>query len=151
MADKESKFPLPLPALIGLLLVAGSATGVYLYSQRSLSGAELAAATAEAKAYTRNLKLANVEMKAAASYLGQEVVEILGQITNAGDRGVRLVELTCIFYDPRGTELKRSRVPIVKASLKTGETRSFRLPFDDVPAGWNQTLPQLVIARIVFD
>jgi hypothetical protein len=34
--------------------------------------------------------------------------------------------------------------------LKPGETKSFRLPFDAVPAGWNQQMPNLVIAGIDF-
>jgi len=41
-------------------------------------------------------------------------------------------------------------VPIVRTALKPGETRAFRLPFDDIPEGWNNQLPQLVIARIDF-
>ena len=34
--------------------------------------------------------------------------------------------------------------------LKPGETKSFRLPFDDLPASWNQAMPQLVIAGVKF-
>jgi hypothetical protein len=31
------------------------------------------------------------------------------------------------------------------------ETKSFRLPFDNIPESWNQMMPQLVIARIDFE
>ena len=34
--------------------------------------------------------------------------------------------------------------------LKPGETKSFRLPFDDLPQSWNQSMPQLVIAGVKF-
>jgi hypothetical protein len=34
--------------------------------------------------------------------------------------------------------------------LKPHETRAFRLPFDDLPEGWNQTVPGMVIAGIAF-
>jgi hypothetical protein len=34
--------------------------------------------------------------------------------------------------------------------LKPGETKSFRLPFDDLPDSWNQAMPQLVIAGVKF-
>jgi hypothetical protein len=34
--------------------------------------------------------------------------------------------------------------------LKPGESRDFRLPFDDIPGSWNNQMPQLVIARIEF-
>ena len=106
--------------------------------------------TAEAKSYTKNLKLANVELKATANYVGATVIEILGQITNNGDRTLQRVELSCVFYDVNGMVVFRERVPIVKSLLKPGETRSFRLPFEGIPQSWNQALPTLVIANIVF-
>lgn len=111
--------------------------------------------TPEAKAYVRNLGLAEVEMKAKENALGGMLMEITGKITNKGDRVLRSVELNCIFYDPYGQPVLRERVPIVRykegAGVQPGETRSFRMPFDAIPAGWNQALPQLVIAGIDFE
>lgn len=104
----------------------------------------------EAKAYVRNLQLSEVSMKATESYVGQMVTEIEGKITNAGSRAVSQADVFCIFYNAYGEVILRERVPIVKASLKPGETRSFRLPFDDIPGSWNNQMPQLVIARIEF-
>jgi len=144
---------LPLPAVLTLLAVLGLGTGVYLYSKYGYKPTEPGAITAEAKAYVRNLKLSDVSMKATGSYLGQDVIEIVGRITNAGDRPVKLVEISCIFYDPYMQVVRRVRLPIVKASsggLGVGETKPFRLPFDDIPASWNKSMPQLVIAQIVF-
>jgi len=106
--------------------------------------------TSDAKAYVRNLKLADVSMKATESYVGQMVTEIEGKITNAGDRNVTQAEVNCIFYNVYGEVVLRERVPIVKGVLQPGETRNFRLPFDDIPASWNNQMPQLVIARIEF-
>jgi hypothetical protein len=45
----------------------------------------------------------------------------------------------------------RERVPIVRTTLKPRETKPFRLPFEGVSQNWNQVLPQLVIAQIVFE
>jgi len=109
--------------------------------------------TADAKAYVKNLKLANVDIKAHESFLKQAVVEITGEITNAGDRVLKTVELNCVFYDPNGQVVLRQRVPIVgaqAAGLGPSETKSFRLPFDTVPENWNNVMPQLVIAGITF-
>jgi hypothetical protein len=106
--------------------------------------------TPEAKAYVRNLKLSEVSMKATESYVGQTVTEIEGKITNSGDRIAQHVDVYCIFYNAYGEVVIRERVPIVSAPLKPGETREFRLPFDDIPEGWNNQMPQLVIARIQF-
>jgi hypothetical protein len=139
--------------VIAVLVVLGLGTAGWLYTRYGTRQGAPPAITAEAKAYTRNLKLADVGMKATKSYLGQEVVEILGKISNVGDRDVQQVELTCIFHDPYGQVVRRLRVPIVKAQtggLKVGEQKPFRLPFDDIPASWNQSMPQLVIAQIDF-
>ncbi len=108
----------------------------------------------DAKAYVQHLKLSDWEMKATETYLKQTLVEITGKITNTGDRRLKSVEITCVFYDPYGQVVLRERTPIVRArsgGLAPGETKNFRLPFDNVPESWNQAMPQLVIAQIEFD
>ena len=89
-------------------------------------------------------------MKATANFTGAAVIEVEGQITNNGNRTLSRVELNCIFYDVSGFVVLRERVPIVKAPMKPGDTRQFRLPFEGVAPSWHQTLPQLVIAHIAF-
>lgn len=144
------------PALIVLLVCAVSAAGFwYLFLRAPARPVQAGALTPEAKAYVRNLGLAEVEMKAAESYMKNTLVEITGKISNRGGRKLSLVEINCVFYDPYGQLVLRERVPIVRRSggqaLQPGETSSFRLAFDNIPESWNQTLPQLVIARIDFD
>ena len=106
--------------------------------------------TPEAKAYVRNLRLSEVTMKATESYAKQTVTEIEGKITNQGDRAVQHAEVSCVFYDRYGEVVKRERVPLIKSTLNPGETKSFRLAFDDLPESWNTQMPQLVIAGIDF-
>ena len=106
--------------------------------------------TADAKAYVRNLRLSDVSMKATESYVKQMVMEIEGKITNNGDRTVAQADVFCVFYNAYGEVVLRERVQIVQSGLKPGETRAFRLPFDDIPGSWNNQMPQLVIARIAF-
>ena len=89
-------------------------------------------------------------MKATESYVKQLVTEIEGKISNNGDRTVRQAYVFCIFYNAYGDVVLRERVQIVDNALKPGETRPFRLPFDDIPETWNNQMPQLVIARIEF-
>lgn len=140
--------------LAAALALAAAAGGLFWYLEKSPPPApEEPVLTPEAKAYTKNLQLSNVEIKATDNALGQTLVEILGQITNAGDRPLALVELNCVFYDLNGQAIHRERVPIVRTRdgvMQPGETRKFRLPFDTIPEEWNQAMPQLVIARIVF-
>ena len=93
-------------------------------------------------------------MKAAESFGGQQVVEIIGNVKNNGEKALRKVELNCIFYDPYNQVILRETVPIVRADkggLKPGETKPFRLPFDTIPKSWNQAMPQMVMAGLVFE
>ena len=151
MASKPTQ-PNPLLYVAGVIALLGA--GVWGYMEYAARHAAAAAAlTPEGKAYTRNLQLSDVEMKASENYFKQTVVEISGKIANAGDRPLETVEIFCIFHDPYGQLVLRQRLPIVggrTGGLKPGETKSFRLPFDDLPQSWNQAMPQLVIASVKF-
>jgi hypothetical protein len=133
---------------------AALALSVFGYMQYAAKHAPVdAPLTPEAKAYVKNLQLGDVEIKANKSYLNQMVVEIDGKIGNGGDRPLDTVEIYCVFRDSYGQLVLRSRVPIVSprmGGLKPGETKTFRLPFDEIPESWNQQMPQLVIAGVKF-
>jgi len=142
-----------MAVVIGLVLVLG--LGGFLVLDRAAKKEPPAPPplTGAARAYARNLKLTNVEMKAHESYLKQSVVEIVGNIQNVGDRMVKTVEINCVFYDSYGQVVLRKRVPIVSAKIGAvapEQIKPFRLPFDDIPEGWNQMMPQLVMAAIEF-
>ncbi|MEI9814813.1 MAG: FxLYD domain-containing protein [Acidobacteriota bacterium] len=137
---------------IGAVVIVISALIMYLQLAPKPAAQEIPL-TPEAKQYITNLKLGDVAMQAKLDYFSQKVVEIQGSIGNAGDRGLDVVEVTCIFRDYQGQVLSRQRASIVSkkmGGLKPGETKTFRLPFDAVPQGWNQQMPQLVIAGIDF-
>jgi hypothetical protein len=110
--------------------------------------------TTEARAYLTNLKLSNVHMQAAESYVQSRLVEILGDIGNTGNRSVKVIEVTCVFKDYSQQEIAREKAWVVDGRhgvLAPGQTRSFRLPFDTIPDTWNQAMPALVIAQIQFE
>ena len=104
--------------------------------------------TAEGKAYIRYLPLTDVGMKATESYAKQVITEIEGKVTNTGNRTVEFAEVACVFYDSIGQVVLREKATIVRRPLRPGETQAFRLPFDDIPSGWNNQMPQLVVAQI---
>jgi hypothetical protein len=145
----------PMAIVGGLVLMLGLAGFWYLDRSARQPPPPAPPLTEEARAYVHDqkLKLSEVEMNAHESYLKQSVVEITGKIGNAGDRPLKAVELNCVFYDAYGQLVLRERVAIVNpkiGSLAPGETKAFRLPFDNIPASWNQAMPQLVIAGITF-
>ena len=150
---RERKVP-PLVFILLALVVAGGAGFWYLEQQSRRVITTATVLTPEAKAYVSNLKLSEVDMKAAEAYLKQTLVEIVGKITNGGDRKLKSIYVTCVFQDPFGQVVFREQVAILPAragSLGPGETKSFRLAFDNLPGTWNQALPQLVIAQIAFE
>lgn len=146
----ESQSRLPL-LIIGAVVLLGA--GAFWYLERGKPAPADLPLTPNAKAYVRHLQLSDVTMKGSTSYFNQVVVEIDGKIANTGDRSLNVVEIYCIFYDSYGQLVLRKRLPIVServGGLKPGETKSFRLPFDELPESWNHAMPQLVIAGIKF-
>lgn len=139
-----------LPVLIIALLsifVLGAAV-VYLNRPAPVVQ-DSGGATADAKAYLPNLELSDVNMQATENFMKQQVVEVQGRIANHGPRKLALIEVYSLFSGVDGREIYRERVPVVHG-LGPQETRSFRLPFDSLPDGWNQAMPRLVIAKISF-
>jgi cell division septal protein FtsQ len=154
-ASGERARGIPLSAYIILAVVLAVAGGFWFLDwQSKRMPVPKVVLTPEAKAYVRYLTLGDVTMKATDAYLRQTLVEILGKITNFGDRDLASVEVNCVFYDSYGQVVLRERVPIVRGDrggIKPGETKDFRLAFDTIPESWNLAMPQLVIARIIFN
>jgi hypothetical protein len=145
---------LPLPVLAVIVLVlAGLTAGYFFYRRAAERTRDVPVLTQEAAAYLTQLELSDVDMKAAENYLGHTVVNITGKITNKGPRTLLLVEINCVFKDYAGQAAARERVAVVgrkTGAIPTGQTRAFELAFDNIPASWNQTLPDLVISQIQF-
>lgn len=149
-ASKIAISPKTIIVAAGALAVAG----VIAYLQQPVAPQPAPTLTGDAKAYVRNLQLTDVNMNAAESYLKQALVEIEGKIGNGGDRMLALVQINCVFRDPYGQVVLRERVTIAgsgrSGNLAPGQSRTFRLAFDNIPESWNQAMPDLVIAQIVF-
>jgi len=151
----------PVAIVIGVLLAAGLGGFLYLNYRANQPAPPPPPLTGDAKAYLKHLRFASADGQTAESpqmgkhesYMKQSVVEITGNIQNNGDRVLEVVEINCVFYDPYGQVVLRERVPIVSrkmGKLAPGETKPFRLAFDNVPESWNQAMPTMVIARIDF-
>ena len=144
----------PAPILIAAAVFGAlAAVGYYQWKADAEAVPAGLVLTDEARAYLPMLDLHDdVEMVATESALGHTLVEITGTIENLGEKPIRSVKLNCVFYEINGIELDRAPASIVRANvgLPPGEKRQFRLAFDAVPDGWNQTMPNLFIAEIVF-
>ena len=151
---ETARLSVPISVIVGVIVVAlGLGAWALLEYLDRRNPPKPPALTAEAKQYVHNLQLSDVEMKATESYMKQKVVEILGNIANVGPRPVKVVEINCVFRDAYGQVVLRERVAIVGGKtgpLAPGDKKSFRLAFDNIPESWNQALPDLIIAQIVF-
>jgi len=153
MATETSRSPTVAVYVGAALLVLGGVVFGYVEYLNRHAPPELELTT-EARAYLPQLKLADATMSAHKSYLNQMLVEIQGNIANNGDRPLDTVEIFCVFRDAANQTIAKKRVAIVgggrTGGLKPGETKPFRLAFDDLPDTWNQAMPNLVIAGIKF-
>src|ERR1700761_4601509 len=91
---KRPVAPLVLAAVVVVIAVAA----VFVYLDRPAKTTEQGPASAEEKAYVRNLALSDVSIKASENFMRQEVVEIEGKIANSGARPLKSVEVYCLFY-----------------------------------------------------
>jgi hypothetical protein len=157
---KQLSIP-PVAIVVGIVGIAGLAGFLYLNQAANRPPVPPPPLSGAAKEYVKYLKFVSADgkspeapaMEAHESYLKQSVVEITGNIQNTGERVLNVVEINCVFYDPAGLVVLRQRVPIVSrkmGKLAPGETKPFRLAFDNVPDSWNQAMPQMVIAGIEF-
>lgn len=145
---------LPLvPIVIGAIAVLALIAALFYLSRPSPKAPEERPST-EATAYLPHLVLSDVGMKATENFMKQQVVEVVGKISNTGTRPIEHIDVYCIFSGINANEVYRERVPIVASksgeALGPNQTRSFRLPFDSLPDTWNQAMPRLVIAKVVF-
>ena len=154
MADKDSQGVAPVPILVaGALLLVIATVGLFWYHQAKNRLPDVPVLTQEAAAYLRNLQLEDVEKKDAENYLKQTATTISGKITNKGGRTVKLVEINCVFRDHAQQPIHRERKAIIgrrTGPVPSGQMREFELTFDNIPTGWNQMMPDLVIAQIQF-
>jgi len=152
----QKRFSIPPAAIVIVLVLAAGVAGLLYLNRLSQQGPPAPPPlTGIARTYIHDgfLKITDSDMRAHESYLHQQVVEITGNITNTGNRVLDTVEIVCVFYDPYGQVILRERVAIVghkMGKLAPGESKPFRLAFDNVPESWNQAMPQMVIAAIDF-
>ncbi|MCL5006046.1 MAG: DUF2393 domain-containing protein [Acidobacteria bacterium] len=139
----------PQRSLIAVSLAMLSLAGCS-NSQRST---ETSKPTAAEAAYLQNIEITSARMTAATNFLQQTVVTLHARVTNKGNQMVRYLELDLAFSNFMGqVDLRQKADPINTSTppLKPGETRAFEVSFDNIPADWNQTPPQITPTRVAL-
>ena len=113
--------------------------------------------------YAANLKFSDLKLSAAQNFVGATVSYLDGTITNAGDKTVIHAVVQVTFKDDMGQMAQREELPIRVlrtggpydeavdlnlSPLAPGESKPFRLTFENISAQWNHAYPDLQITQV---
>ena len=145
------------PVLIGVALVV-VVVGLIVLALR-----ERPRVPTEPPPYAASLKISNLKMSAAESFVGATVSYLDGTVTNAGDKVVTHVAVRVIFKDDMGQAVGDETVPLhvlqtsgpypdavdLSASpLAPGQSKRFRLTFESISSKWNHEYPELQLTEV---
>ncbi|HUB03349.1 MAG TPA: hypothetical protein VL983_11700 [Terriglobales bacterium] len=146
------------PIAIGIVIVA-IVIGILVLILRSEQKPP-----AEPPAYAANLKFSDLKTSAAANFVGATVSYLDGSLTNAGDQTVIHAVVEVTFKDDLGQIAQREELPIHVlrtggpydeavdlniSPLLPGQSKPFRLTFENISAQWNHAYPDLKVTQVV--
>jgi len=145
------------PILIGIVIV-GVVVAVLALILRSEQKKPL-----PPPAYAANLKFSDLQTSAAQNFVGATVSYLDGTITNTGDKTVIHAVVQITFKDDLGQTAQREEIPIRVlrtggpydeavdlnvSPLASGQSKQFRLTFENISAQWNHAYPDLQITQV---
>ena len=145
------------PILIGVVLVA-VVVGILALILRSGQKKP-----AEPPAYAANLKFSDLKASAAQNFVGATVSYLDGTVTNTGDKTVIHAVVRITFRDDMGQMAQREELPIHvlrtggpydeavdlnMSPLAPGQSKPFRLTFENISAQWNHAYPEMKITQV---
>jgi hypothetical protein len=160
-APKEPRTLLPwviagavVLVVLGVLLVTG---------RRAAPSNPGGAGLAPPDPYAKHLTLSNIKMSESGTLSGAKQIYIDGSVANNGNKTLTGITVQVAFHDVTGQigqkntmpmVLIRTRepsvdtVPISAAPIAPGQTKEFRLIFDQVTDSWNQQYPDIRVIGI---
>jgi hypothetical protein len=114
-------------------------------------------------AYAVNLKFLNLQTSAAQNFVGATVSYLDGTVSNTGDKTVSHAVVQITFKDDMGQTAQREEVPIrvlrtggaydeavdlSVSPLAPGQSKPFRLTFENISKQWNHAYPDLQITQV---
>jgi len=145
------------PILIGIVIV-GIVVGMLALIFRAEEKKPVAP-----PAYAADLKFSDVKTSAAQNFVGATVSYIDGAITNTGDKTVIHAVVQVTFKDDMGQTAQREELPLRVlrtggpydeavdfnfSPLEPGQSKPFRLTFENISAQWNHAYPDLQITQV---
>jgi hypothetical protein len=145
------------PVLLGIVIVV-VVVGVLALVFRSQQ-----AKPSEPSPYAANLKFSDLKASAAQNFAGATVNYLDGEITNDGNQTVIHAVVQVTFKDDMGQTAQKEDVPIHvlrtggpydeavdlnMSPLLPGQTKPFRLTFEDISAQWNHAYPDMHVTQV---
>jgi hypothetical protein len=153
----EERSRLPVAFMIGIAIVAVLVGAALLFSKYSTpAGSEedkpLPMGQAEL-AYAPQIRFLEPKMSRAANFLNQEVTYVFCTVANNGDRKVQQIEITIEFHDPFSQVILRDKqrlfLPTAPPFLP-GQQRDVQIPYEHIPAQWNNVFPSIMVSGLAF-
>ena len=113
--------------------------------------------------YAANLKFSDLTASAAQNFVGATVSYLDGTVTNTGDKTVIHAVVQVTFKDDMGQTAQREEVPLRVlrtggpydeavdfnlSPLAPGQSKPFRLTFENISAQWNHAYPEMKVTDI---
>jgi hypothetical protein len=146
------------PILIGVFIVA-VVVGVLVLVFRGQQ-----TKPAPPPAYAAHLKFSDLKASAAQNFVGATVSYLDGTITNTGGQTVTHAVVEVTFKDDMGQTAQREELPIrvlrtggpydeavdfSMSPLGPGQSKPFRLTFENISAQWNHAYPDMQVTQVV--
>jgi Protein of unknown function (DUF2393) len=145
------------PILVGIVIV-GIVVGILALIFRSEQKKP-----APPPPYAANLRFSDLKTSAAQNFAGATVSYLDGAITNTGNMTVIHATVQVTFKDELGQTAQREELPmrvlrtggpydeavdLNLSPLAPGQSKPFRLIFDNISAQWNHAYPDLQITQV---
>ena len=145
------------PILIGIVIV-GIVVGILALIFRAEQKKP-----APPPAYAAFLKFSDLKASAAQNFAGATVSYLDGAITNTGDKTITHAVVQVTFKDDMGQTAQREENPIrilqtggpydeavdlTLSPLAPGQSKPFRLTFENISAQWNHAYPELQVTQV---
>jgi hypothetical protein len=157
--ERPSRLPWIIAGVVVLIAIGVLVALGHHAPPANPGGAGLAAADP----YAASLPLTHVQMSQADTRVGGQTTYLDGQITNSGSKTVTAITVQVAFHgftrqiaqkETSPLNLIRTREPYVDtqpvsaAPIAPGQTRDFRLIFDNLSQDWNQQYPEIRIIGV---
>jgi hypothetical protein len=153
----EERSRLPVAFLVGIVVVALLVGGAVLFSRYSTPATSqddkpLPVGPAE-QAYAPQIHFLEPKMSRAANFLNQEVTYVFCSVENSGGRKIHQIEITIEFHDPFNQVILRDKQRLFLSTAPPflpGQRRDVQIPYEHIPAQWNNVFPSIVVSGIAF-